>query len=93
MKEILSDNLIKLARTCPYPLYVVGGRVRDFLAGLETADTDTDICAPANAEDFVRRAKNVGFNVDAAYKNTGFALIFFIIAFFQNYCNSYLFVI
>lgn len=71
MKEILSDNLIKLARTCPYPLYVVGGRVRDFLAGLETADTDTDICAPANAEDFVRRAKNVGFNVDAAYKNTG----------------------
>ena len=71
MKEILSDNLIKLARTCPYPLYVVGGRVRDFLAGLETADTDTDICAPANAEDFVRRAKNVGFNVDAAYKKIG----------------------
>ncbi len=48
MKEILSDNLIKLARTCPYPLYVVGGRVRDFLAGLETADTDTDICAQEN---------------------------------------------
>ena len=71
MKETLPENLIRLAHDCPYPLYVVGGRVRDFIAGLETDKPDTDICAPADAEDFISRAKNAGFIIDAVYKNTG----------------------
>lgn len=71
MKQTLDENLIALAKACPYPLYVVGGRVRDFLAGLKTDDPDTDVCAPADAEDFIARAKSVGFKIDAVYKNTG----------------------
>ncbi len=71
MKNTLPENLIRLAEDCPYPLYVVGGRVRDFIAGLKADKLDTDICAPVDAEDFVARAKNAGFNIDAVYKNTG----------------------
>ena len=61
MKATLPENLISLAEACPYPLYVVGGRVRDFLADLKTEAPDTDVCAPAPAEDFITRAESVGF--------------------------------
>ena len=71
MKNVLSQNLIALAKSCPYPLYMVGGRVRDFLAGLTPEKPDNDICAPASAEDFVARAKAAGFKINAVYKNTG----------------------
>ena len=71
MKNILNKKLIELAESCPYPLYIVGGRVRDFIAGFETSQVDNDICAPADADDFVMRAKKVGFTVDAVYRNTG----------------------
>lgn len=71
MIKTLPQNLIRLAEACPYPLYVVGGRVRDFIAGLSADEIDTDICAPASAEDFVARAESCGFTVTACYKNTG----------------------
>ena len=71
MKNSLPESLIRLAEACPYPLYVVGGRVRDFIAGLRPDETDTDICAPASAEDFTERATGCGFTVTACYKNTG----------------------
>lgn len=71
MKSSLNPRLIFLAENCPYPLYIVGGRVRDFLAGLKTQKFDNDICAPADADDFVMRAKEAGFIVNAVYKNTG----------------------
>ena len=71
MIKLLPEKLINLAESCPYPLYIVGGRVRDFLAGLETPNADNDICAPADADDFSARAKAAGFTVDATYKNTG----------------------
>ncbi|MCH5147179.1 MAG: CCA tRNA nucleotidyltransferase [Clostridiales bacterium] len=71
MINTLPQSLIRLAENCPYPLYVVGGRVRDFLAGLNPDKVDTDICAPASAEDFTERAKSCGFIVTACYKNTG----------------------
>lgn len=70
MRELISENLMRLAEKCPYPLYIVGGKVRDALAGLPDG-TDTDICAPADADDFVRRATECGFTVEAVYKNTG----------------------
>lgn len=71
MINFLPQCLINLAKSCPYPVYVVGGRVRDFLAGLETENTDTDICAPASADDFLARATAAGFFADAEYRNTG----------------------
>lgn len=71
MIETLPKNLIRLAEACPYPLYVVGGRVRDYIAGLEPDEVDTDICAPAAAEDFVARVESCGLTVTACYKNTG----------------------
>ena len=45
MYEILTDNLKKLAKACPFPLYAVGGRVRDYIAGFTPDETDTDLCA------------------------------------------------
>lgn len=71
MYHLLGQNLINLALACPFPLYVVGGRVRDYLAGLVSSDTDTDLCAPASAADFIACAERCGFEVTAAYKNTG----------------------
>lgn len=73
MKKLLSANLIGLAEDCPYPVYVVGGFVRDFLAHETARDAtpDIDICAPAAAEDFAERALSHGFRVDATYKHTG----------------------
>lgn len=70
MIDDISENLIRLAEKCPYPLYIVGGKVRDALAGLP-AGTDVDLCAPADAEDFMRRASECGFTAEAVYKNTG----------------------
>ena len=71
MKELISLQLKNLAKKCPYSLYIVGGRVRDYIAGLKCAKPDTDICAPAPAEDFAERAKASGFIVESVYKNTG----------------------
>ena len=71
MIETLPKNLIRLAEACPYPLYVVGGRVRDYIAGLQPDKVDTDICAPASTEDFVARVESCGLTVTASYKNTG----------------------
>ncbi len=67
----LSENIIDFAGSLPYPLYAVGGIVRDFLSGLESESSDIDICAPVSAEEFAVSAENAGFKVDAKYKNTG----------------------
>ena len=69
MKLALSENLTALAKGCPFPLYVVGGFVRDALAGLDAADVD--ICAPADTDEFVKVAENCGAKINAVYKNTG----------------------
>lgn len=71
MLRNLPEKLIQFAKSLPYPLYVVGGKVRDFLAGLQAEKPDIDVCAPALADDFIARAKQAGFTVDAEYKNTG----------------------
>lgn len=46
MQQIIPEKLACLAKNCPSPLYVVGGSVRDFLAGLSSAESDWDICSP-----------------------------------------------
>ena len=68
MREILPLKLTELAETCPYPLYAVGGSVRDYLAGLKSDRADIDICAPASAADFAARGNTrlrvaIGYSV------------------------------
>ena len=71
MRSILPKNLIILAEILPTPLYVVGGSVRDFLAGLSPASHDWDICAPLAADEFAKIATRNGFSVKSVYKHTG----------------------
>ncbi len=71
MKEILPENLKILAQTCPAPLYVVGGSVRDRLAGYQGKHADWDICAPIPAERFSQIAAQAGFKIHSVYAHTG----------------------
>ncbi len=71
MREILPKNLILLANTCPRPLYVIGGSVRDYLARLTPSISDWDICSPMTTETFTQVAQNCNFTVKAVYKRTG----------------------
>ncbi len=72
MKRILPEKLLSLAENCPLPLYVVGGSVRDFLAGYPLpAHPDWDISSPMDGEAFVRAAEACGMQVRAVYANTG----------------------
>ncbi len=72
MQEFLPENLKKLAARCPRPLYLVGGSVRDFLAGYPVTDkTDFDITSPMSEEELAVLAEQCGMHVRAVYKNTG----------------------
>ncbi|MBQ5929898.1 MAG: CCA tRNA nucleotidyltransferase [Clostridia bacterium] len=71
MRKILPKNLILLAENAPFPLYVVGGTVRDCLAGLTPKRVDLDICSPTHAEIFANFAASQGFQVKSVFKNTG----------------------
>lgn len=71
MKLPISEKLHTLANACPFPLYVVGGLVRDGIAELHRENSDIDICAPASAEQFCKAAESCGACVSAVYKNTG----------------------
>lgn len=71
MRKILPNSLKNLAIACPRPLYVVGGSVRDFLAGVRSARQDWDICAPISADEFSKIAQAQGCEIRAIYRNTG----------------------
>ncbi|MBO7736283.1 MAG: CCA tRNA nucleotidyltransferase [Clostridia bacterium] len=74
MYHLLPEQLKILAEKTPFPLYVVGGSVRDFLCGYAKAPddfNDWDICAPVSAEKFSLCAEQCGFTVRSQYKNTG----------------------
>ena len=64
------EKLNMLAQKADFPLYVVGGAVRDSLAGLPSSQ-DWDICAPVSAEKFSALAETCGLTVNGVYKNTG----------------------
>ena len=70
MKELIPNSIRELAEACPFPLYAVGGAVRDYLAGLSGA-ADWDLAAPVDTAAFSAAARAVGFNVQSEYKNTG----------------------
>ena len=71
MRELLPESLFPLAEKLKAPLYVVGGFVRDFLAGLSREKPDFDICSPASADDFLAAAESCGFIPAAVYRHTG----------------------
>ncbi len=72
MYHIIPQNLKNLAEICPFPLYLVGGSVRDFLCGLPLSkNADWDICAAAEEDEFVSLAQKAGLDVRAVYRNTG----------------------
>lgn len=71
MREFLPTSLILLAKSTPTPLYLVGGSVRDHLAGFSAISPDFDICSPLPAEDFAKIAEGNGLFVKSVYKHTG----------------------
>ncbi|MDE5896414.1 MAG: HD domain-containing protein, partial [Clostridia bacterium] len=72
MKFPIPVNLTALAQECAFPLYLVGGSVRDFFAGFPRKEiTDWDICAPAPEEELTAAAERCGFTVKSVYRNTG----------------------
>ena len=66
----VSEKLRALAQKAPFPLYIVGGAVRDALADLP-ASPDVDLCAPAPAEQLSALAQEAGIAVNGVYKTTG----------------------
>lgn len=71
MNTLIPPPLKELASAISRPLYVVGGSVRDFLAGYSATLTDWDICSPASETEVETAAKQCGFHVNAVYRNTG----------------------
>lgn len=72
--ELIPRPLAMLADACDFPVYVVGGAVRDFSAGYLTTESiafDWDICAPVSPEAFASAAEEQGFAVCSVYRNTG----------------------
>ena len=74
MQKIIPDSLLRLAKACPKPLYVVGGTVRDALSDLvlqKNSPRDWDICSPLPYEAFSQIAIAEGFAIKSVFKNTG----------------------
>ena len=71
MKITVPEKLNNLALSCTFPLYLVGGFVRDAVAGLKAGAPDIDICAPVSADEFLKVALSLGAEIDAVYRNTG----------------------
>ena len=71
MERLIPRPLKELAAALPAPLYLVGGSVRDFLAGFSAGETDWDLCSPASEELLEQAAQKCGFTVRAVYRNTG----------------------
>ena len=71
MKITVPEKLHSLALNCPFPLYIVGGFVRDAISGLESKAQDIDICAPVSADEFLAIASICGAEIDSVYRNTG----------------------
>lgn len=76
MREILPEFLRLLAQNLPKPLYLVGGMVRNFLAGLPTK-TDLDVASALPAEEVAKVAERLGGKVHAVFPATGTVQISF----------------
>ncbi|MBP5242161.1 MAG: CCA tRNA nucleotidyltransferase, partial [Clostridia bacterium] len=72
--EYIPRSLRSLAVGANFPLYVVGGSVRDFLSGYarkESDFSDWDISAPVLPNVLAEEAEKHGFTLKSVYKNTG----------------------
>lgn len=68
----LPEQLKRLAECAPFPVYVVGGSVRDHLCGLSSrALPDYDVCAPVLPDKMISLLEKQNFRVKNVYKNTG----------------------
>ncbi len=70
MKIPFSDSLTAFAKQLNYPLYAVGGYVRNYLI-CQKISSDIDICAPVEPQQFLRALKGFSFEIKAEYKRTG----------------------
>ena len=73
LKNLIPEPLLRLANACSSPLYLVGGAVRDALAGFTPSNGtyDLDICSPMRFEEFLSIAVECGFEPKSIFKNTG----------------------
>ncbi len=75
LKKFLPEKLIALANAAPFPLFVVGGSVRDFLAGAIKKNPDWDIAGAGSEEALLFAAEKAGITAEAVYRNTGTVLL------------------
>lgn len=71
MKICIDEKLYNFASALPFPLYIVGGFVRDSLANLSGDSADIDLCAPVTTDKFIDEAVKYGAEIKSVYKNTG----------------------
>lgn len=72
----LDEKIKDFAATLGCPLYVVGGYVRNFIlnGAYGCEKTDVDLCSAMPQEEFLRKVREFGFTVKAAYNRTGTVL-------------------
>ena len=73
LKKLIPAPLSRLANACKSPLYLVGGVVRDTIAGLtlQHGSLDLDICSPMPFDEFLSIAEGCNFSAKSVFKNTG----------------------
>lgn len=71
MQTVIPQSLKRLAQDCNFPLYLVGGSVRDFLTGTLPEKPDFDLAAAAPEDELIARAAAQHFKVKAVYRRTG----------------------
>ena len=70
MKIPCSKSLKDLAIKTGFPLYIVGGYVRNFILA-QSLSSDIDLCSPCPTDVFISALKDLGFFVDGEYPRTG----------------------
>ncbi len=72
MRDFIPARLRAAAEKLHAPLYVVGGSVRDFLAGYPlTEETDWDLASPLGEDDVISACETCGIHARNVYRNTG----------------------
>ena len=89
LKKLIPAPLFRLANACHTPLYLVGGAVRDTIAGLtlQRGSLDLDICSPMPFDDFLSIAKACNFSAKSVFKNTGTVKLLDEIGNEYEYCS------
>ena len=64
----ISEDLKKLAKILPKPLYIVGGYIRNILLGLRC--DDIDLCSELDVEQIEKLLKNSEFSVKIKSKSS-----------------------